>query len=218
MYARSSSVATDDKPTDQVEGSWSPRRTSHGGSKQVSSDRSTSGSGSGSPDPEVLASEIEQTREELAVTLDAIADKVSPKRVASRTSDSAKEKASDAADTVKEKASEAAETVKEKAAEASEAVKEKAGALKHKVDEKRASSSAGGTAVGGDRLVVAPVGTTGSLADAADRSQVGLEPVGSEVPPVSTYPSSSSSPSAPVVAGAAAAVLVVLFFLRRRRR
>ena len=42
-------------------------------------------SGATSNDPEVLAAEIEKTREELAETLDAIADKVSPKRVASRT-------------------------------------------------------------------------------------------------------------------------------------
>lgn len=42
---------------------------------------------SGSQDPEVLAREIERTREDLAETMDAIAEKVSPKRVARRTKD-----------------------------------------------------------------------------------------------------------------------------------
>jgi hypothetical protein len=74
------------------------------------------GRSSGSDDPETIVSEIERTREDLAETLDAIADKVSPKRVASRT----KRKVSEA---VKDGATEASATVKEKAASASEAAR-----------------------------------------------------------------------------------------------
>jgi hypothetical protein len=60
--------------------------------------------GAGSKDPEQLAADIEKTREELAETLDAIAEKVSPKRVAKRTTkkvtDAVKETASSAKDKV----------------------------------------------------------------------------------------------------------------------
>jgi hypothetical protein len=57
-------------------------------------------------DPEALAAEIERTREDLAETLDAIAEKVSPKRVAKRTTkkvtSAVKETAHDAATAVKD--------------------------------------------------------------------------------------------------------------------
>ena len=57
-----------------------------------------------SSDPEQMAAEIERTREELAETLDAIAEKVSPKRVAKRTTkkvaDAVKETAHDAKEKV----------------------------------------------------------------------------------------------------------------------
>ena len=66
-------------------------------------------------DPEALAADIEKTREELAETLDAIAEKVSPKRVAKRTTkkvgDSVKGTAHDAAAAVKETASSAKDKV-----------------------------------------------------------------------------------------------------------
>ena len=76
---------------------------------------SSSGSSGGSPDPDTLVQEIEQTREDLAETLDAIVDKVSPKRVMDRTKEQAKSDASEALQTVKESASSAAQTVKDKA-------------------------------------------------------------------------------------------------------
>ena len=57
-------------------------------------------------DPDELAAEIEKTREDLAETLDAIAEKVSPKRVAKRTT----KKVTTA---VKDTAHEAAESVKD---------------------------------------------------------------------------------------------------------
>jgi hypothetical protein len=47
------------------------------------------------PDPAEIQQQIEQTRAELASTVDAIADRVSPKRVAARTKASVKEKVDD---------------------------------------------------------------------------------------------------------------------------
>ena len=71
-------------------------------------------------DPAALAAEIERTREDLAGTLDAIADRVSPKRVAKRTSKKV-------AASVKEGAAAAKESVVEGAAAAKEAVRDLAG-------------------------------------------------------------------------------------------
>jgi uncharacterized protein (TIGR03382 family) len=48
--------------------------------------------GSAKPDPDTLVVEIEQTREELARTIDAIADRVSPANVARRTVDKARQR------------------------------------------------------------------------------------------------------------------------------
>ena len=47
------------------------------------------------PDPAEIQQQIEQTRAELASTVDAIADRVSPKRVAARTKASVQEKVID---------------------------------------------------------------------------------------------------------------------------
>jgi hypothetical protein len=47
------------------------------------------------PDPAEIQQQIEQTRAELASTIDAIADRLSPKRVASRSVDSVKAKVED---------------------------------------------------------------------------------------------------------------------------
>ena len=67
------------------------------------------------PDPAALAAEIEKTREDLADTLDAIAEKVSPKRVAKRTTQKAtsavKDTAQHAASAVKDTASSAKDKV-----------------------------------------------------------------------------------------------------------
>jgi len=71
-------------------------------------------------DPAALAAEIEKTREDLAGTLDAIAEKVSPKRVAKRTSKKV-------AASVKEGAAAAKESVVEGAAAAKEAVRDLTG-------------------------------------------------------------------------------------------
>ena len=68
-----------------------------------------------SNDPDRLAADIERTREELAETLDAIAEKVSPKRVAKRTTKrvatAVKDTAHDAATSVKDTAVSAKEKV-----------------------------------------------------------------------------------------------------------
>ena len=201
-------MATDSKPTETAEGSWSPRRD-HGSQKITETGGKDAVAPAPSTDPDVLAAQIERTREDLAETLDAIADKVSPKRVAHRTTESAKEAVAEKTALVKEKAAEATETVKEKAAEATENVKEAAASLKEKVQHRSDDL---------DGAAIAPATTTGSLADATDRRQVTLEPAGSEMLPVTTSrPVAHTSSRAPVLAGAAAAVLVVLFILRRRR-
>ena len=76
--------------------------------------------------PEALAKDIEQTREDLAQTLDAIAEKVSPKRVAKRTTKKA-------ADSVKVTAAAAKDAVLSGAATAKEAVVSGAETAKEKV-------------------------------------------------------------------------------------
>ena len=179
---------------------------------------------SGSDDPEVLAEEIERTREELAETLDAIADKVSPKRVAART----KKQVSEA---VNDGAAEASATVKEKAASASAAVSSGAASLKTTAEQakeavqEKVSGSSGSTTV---------AQTPGALADVGDltgaSTTAALDPAGADIPPLpalGTAPSSAgsvatygASPALPkeLLAGLAAAVAVLLLVLRRRRR
>lgn len=167
-----------------------------------------------SGDPEVLADQIEKTREELAETLDAIADKVSPKRVAGRTKQKVKDGAAEKAASVKESAAEVAASVKSHAADAAASVK---GSAQEKVR-------------GSDEASVPPAATTGSLAAAADAT-VTLDPAGADVPParVTAPPSlaavppeppfgSSAGLPVPALAGAGAALAVVALLLWRRRR
>ena len=173
-----------------VEGSWSPKRTKASAEKKGDKP---------APDPEVLAGEIEKTREELAETLDAIADKVSPKRVADRTKKKVGDAVKEGAATVKAGAGQLKDTVADKAADAKDAA---AGA-----------TAAAGTGSLGDALEGvgqdpgAPVTSTSSLRTPS----AGLHPV----PP----PSAQSGPALgpPALAGAAAALLVALLVLRRRR-
>lgn len=165
----------------------------------------------GSPDPAQLAKEIERTREDLAETFDAIADKVSPKRVAHRTTESVKA-------TVKEKAAVAKEVLGEKAGQAKEA----AGHAREAVQEKAASAR---TAVqqrtGGSGEPALPV---------AAEPEPGVDPLlpstaGVEVPVLAPKPVPSSGPGAyrsgPAVPkealiGGAVALLVALLVWRRR--
>ena len=76
----------------------------------------------GTTDTEVLARDIAQTREELSVTIDAIVDRVSPKKVVERGKQQAREGVQDATEIVKGHATTAAGVVREKALVASEVV------------------------------------------------------------------------------------------------
>lgn len=195
-------MASNDKTGPEVvEGSWSPRRP------RAASTKAGAGKAASS-DPEVLAQEIEQTREELAETLDAIADRVSPKKVAGRTKKAAKDGAADAVEAVKATASTAADTVKGGVA----AVKEK---VSGDADPVRSASSLSDDTVSlpAAEVPVEPAPTPGALADAAFTV---TEPAGGETPYLSTLPPSTPS-RVPVLAGAGA-LLLLLYVLKRRRR
>lgn len=159
-----------------------------------------SGGKGGAPDPDQLAQDIERTREDLAETFDAIADKVSPKRVVDRTKIQAKADAQQAVATVKEASAHAAEVVKVKAAVAAESVKSGVASAKERIS--------------GD-APAAPVSSTGALADA---TIVQTEPAGADAPAWTPYPAPDAASKAPLYAGAGAAALVLLLVLRRRRR
>lgn len=145
--------------------------------------------GTTSEDPQEIAAQIERTREELAETFDAIADKVSPKRVADRT----KKKV---ADSVKDGAEKSAATVKAGAAQLLDAVVEKKEALQDKV----AGTSEPAETVGGS----------------GDAGGLGAPPLHA-VPAAPDYPAGGLRLGPPAVAGAAAALLVAVLLLRRRR-
>lgn len=213
-------MATNDSsgPVDEpVEGSWSPKRSKSSAKKADPSP---------APDTEQLTQEIDRTREDLAETLDAIAEKVSPKKAVTRT----KKKVGNA---VKEGANDAVEAVKDTAGGAADAVKGGVAAVKEKVtgdaDAPRSPlppatlAEAGAASPPSQQTVSmplpdvapAPVSTTGSLADAASTS---FEPAGAETP---SYPSAlpPAEPSRlPVLAGAGAAVVVLLLLMKRRKR
>ena len=218
-------MASNDKTgpdNEAVEGSWSPRRSKASSSKLDKADKKANAS----PDPDALVEDIEKTREELAETLDAIADKVSPKRVTERTKKKVKDGTAQAADTVKEVAGNAADNVKEAAGNAADAVKEGVAAVKEKVGDDSSDPArsplapATSVEVGavsplpGAEVPLEPAPTPGALADAA---YTPVAPAGAETTPI--YTSSYPRPSrVPAVAGAGAALLVVLLVLRRRRR
>ena len=92
-------------------------------------------------DPEQLEREIEATRAKLGEDIDALEEKINPKKVASRSVENAKEKAAGLGDkvaglagTVKEKAAPLVGTAREKA----QPLVEKAGPVAHSVREKAA--------------------------------------------------------------------------------
>lgn len=194
--ATDDSTGTDgpaDEPT--LEGSWSPRRSKAPARKAGDAANGKANGKATSSDPEVLAEEIEKTREELAETLDAIAEKVSPKRVTARTRKKVGEAASGAVDSVKESAAHAADAVKGAAGKAT------------------AADAEPPLSVAEVPVEVAP--TPGALADATVTAE---EPAGAEAP-LWTTPLPPESPSRlPVYAGAGAALVVLLLVLRRRRR
>jgi len=180
-----------------------------------------------SQDPDTLVAEIEATREDLAETLDAIAERVSPKRVAQRGTDRAKEAAATAKVLVAEKAAIAKEVVTEKAAIAKVVVSEKAAIAKDTVSEKAAAAKqAVDDKVGGGSAGTASVPDGGSVAVSGGS---GLPPTTAvEVPGLATRPApTAAAPSSlpawasslpkEAVAGAAA-LLALLLLLRRRSR
>jgi hypothetical protein len=153
---------------------------------------------SGSDDPEVLAGEIERTREELAETLDAIADRVSPKRVKERTKQKVTGTVKDKTGAAKEQLHAGAASAKEKAEHAKEQAQEQVEHAKEQAQEQveHAKEQAKEHAPG-------------------DRS--GSPPAVGGVGGVPTY---GAPPVVPreVLAGAAAALAVVLLLLGRRKR
>lgn len=163
-----------------------------------------------SQDPEVLARQIEDTREDLAETLDAIADRVSPKRVASRTRESL-------AETVKEKTAQAKVAVNGTTTAAKRLVNDKTAAAKQAVEQRRQSS--GPTAASN----ASSVRLDADLPPVSGVEVPGLAPRtgGGAVRPTSSS-AGSSSPLAGVppqaLAGAGAAVVGLLLLLRRRRK
>ena len=191
-----------------VEGSWSPRR------RGASSPGADAGKG-GPPDPEQLAQDIERTREDLAQTLDAIADKVSPRRVVDRTKTQAKADAQQAVATVKEKVATAGASTRVKAAAAAESVKSGVAQAKERVGGDDAARSPLGPATSVELDAAAPVSSTGALADA---TVVQTEPAGADAPAWTPYPAPEPASRAPLLVAAGAVVLVLLLVLRRRRR
>ena len=173
-----------------------------------------------SPDPDALVAEIEATREDLAETIDAIADRVSPQRVKERSKDKLREVAGHAKEVVSEKAATAKVVVSEKAATVKGSVSERAATAKGAVADARTSSPQDGSvAVAGSE---AP-GTT----DLPPTTGVQV-PQLSPRPGTGTYGASATGPSAleqarthvqqmtPQGLAGVAAVVGLLLLLRRR--
>jgi len=237
-------VASNDIPDEQAEPTSSQRpRTA----AEEQAEQTAAKGGSDSPDPDELAADIGRTREELAETIDAIADKVSPKKVAQRTSDhlkeevregaqsasqSIRERASSAADSVKEGASSAADSVKEGASSAADSVRAGVAAVKDKVAERRgddedasplspATSVELGSAVPVDGLGDQEPAGTPLLGLAGGPHRAASSP-GTTPKPVlgpSGLPTTVLGAPTPVVAGAGGgALLLAGLWLRRRRK
>ncbi len=154
-------------------------------------------------DPEVLATSIEQTREDLAHTLDEIADKVSPKRVTRRATKKV-------ADTAKDKAATVKEVVAEKAADAKDAVLDAKDAAVDKVSELTHHDEPDGVDV---MSVHEPV-VNGAYAPGPVLTDQPLRPTTSD--PYAT--ADAGVPKEYLAAGGAAAVVLLLLLLRRRRK
>ena len=188
-----------------------------------------------SNDPDVLAADIEKTREELAETFDAIVDKVSPKRVAQRTSEKVAEVVKEGVATTREKVAEGTATAREIVAERTATAREKVAAVSdrsgsHDVDatavapvvpvvpveppldaQPTALPPAGGVAV---PHLAPPLGAEAGRATPATSGSARLAQAGSQV---SAY--TSQLPVRPeVLAGAAAALVAAVLLVVRSRR
>lgn len=222
-------MATDGN-NDAVEGSWSakrPRTAAEQRAEHTAVATQAAPAQALSTDPEALAADIERTRTELAETLDAIADKVSPKRVARRTGKKV-------GDSVKETAGKAEAAVKTGAQAAVESVREAADAVRDKVGGDHGSHAA----LSGERVVAvsseadvlaqAPVPTTQEIRSAQETGTLpalspgdfeDVTPAGARGQSLPVRPHAPAPESRlPLLAAAAAAVAVVLLVLRRRRR
>lgn len=187
-------------------------------------------------DPDTLASEIEQTREDLAVTLDEIADRVSPKRVAERGKSRAREvfaeKSAQAKEVFAEKSAQAKELVAEKTAVAKDKAASAQAAVSEKTAQARGAAAArtgrGSSATNVDDLP--PVTGVAVPRLAPDRPTPGTDPLpsattrggstavssGSASSGASTWVSQNPTATTELAAGAAVA-LVGLWLVRRRR-
>jgi len=203
----------------------------------ASSDNGT-GQGGAPRSPEVLVREIEATREDLAVTLDAIADRVSPKRVAKRGTEQAKVAAARAKDIVTEKAGKAREaladragTAKDSAAGTRGTVAERASSARDVLTEKAATAQVSVTdAAAHARTAVADRTGHGAPASVRDSDPAAtLPPVtGVEVPRLSPRPlHGAAGPTLAdrfnavpreAVVGAVAALAALWLLSRRRNR
>lgn len=192
----------------------------------------------GTTDTEVLARDIAQTREELSVTIDAIVDRVSPKKVVERSKQQAREGVQDATEIVKGHATTAAGVVREKALVASEVVKEKVAELKDKASgtsdaPQVRSPLAPATSVHLDSATPVPAPDAGPVTSSgASPLPAGTVSVDAgELPPPETPPApaadlpshrpvgtTGAAPVPPVYAGAGAAALLAAVLLLRRRR
>ncbi len=173
-----------------------------------------------SADPAVLVAQIEAPREDLAQTLDAIAEKVSPKRVAQRGTERAKELAASAKVVLAERTAGARETVGEKAALARTAIADSSATARQAVADRTGAghdpgSVAVGTAGAGPAAILDDPGA-GTLPPTTAVRVPGL-PVRSGGP-AGAAPGSVLGLPRETVAGAVAAVVVALWLLRRRGR
>jgi hypothetical protein len=147
------------------------------------------------PDPEAIAADIERTREELAETLDAIAEKVSPKRVAKRTT------------------KKVATAVKETAHDAAASVKDTAATAKEKVTGSGKDSTAWAPDPG-PATVTAPTMAPAAGADTASLPTTSY--VAPAVTSPTTYESAGSGFKPEYVAAGAAVALLAWLLLRKR--
>jgi hypothetical protein len=198
------------------------------GAANYASQRGQHGSsGATSQDPDALTAEIERTREDLAETLDAIAERVSPKRVASRTKVQVAEavaRLKQAAIEQTAQAKQTAEVARVRAVEQAQVAKvrvlEQADAAREKV---QPGSSSGGSVpldVNGEPSPVFARPTSGATLPPV----AGVHVDGLHVEPDAEQPAAPSS-LPPAVAGVkpeyvtgGALVLLLLLLLRLRLR
>ena len=159
--------------------------------------------------PEVLVAEIERTREDLAQTLDAIADRVSPKRVADRTRRQVAEALAVARVTVveqagvaRQKATVAVAEARDRATVVTADARERAAVLTADAKTRVSGGVGHHAATHGGSVAVPAAPTDGVLADGTSAA--------------STH--AGTGPKPEVLAGGALGLLVLLVLRRRRTK